>query len=64
MGFPSPLPAYIAAQYLNLAIYFGAVLAFVFLFNWDTDRGSELQDMVDTKLESKKNVSFRSYMSC
>ena len=51
---PSPLPAYIAAQYLNLAIDFGAVLAFVFLFKWDLDRGSELQDMVDTKLESKK----------
>lgn len=42
------------ADYLNLAIDFGAVAAFGFLFKFDIDQGKELQVKVDERIERKK----------
>ena len=41
-------------QYLNLAIDFGAVALFAVLAKVDFDKGAELQEKVDEKIEKKK----------
>uniref|UniRef100_A0A7S2N0T1 UspA domain-containing protein n=1 Tax=Helicotheca tamesis TaxID=374047 RepID=A0A7S2N0T1_9STRA len=41
-------------EYLNLAIDFGAAIAFAFLAKWDFDKGAELSENVEKKLERKK----------
>jgi hypothetical protein len=43
-----------STQYQNLAIDFGAVAAFAFLFKYDTDQGAELNESVQAKVERKK----------
>ena len=43
-------------QYLNLAIDFGAVLVFALLAKFDLDKGAELQEKVDEKIERKKQL--------
>lgn len=42
------------ADYLNLAIDFGAVAAFALLSKYDIDQGKELQEKVDERIEKKK----------
>lgn len=41
-------------EYLNLAINFGAAAAFAFLFKIDLDKGDELKQNVEKKMEQKK----------
>lgn len=41
-------------EYLNLAIDFGAVAVFAVAAKFDLDKGAELQDKVDEKIEQKK----------
>ena len=45
---------FICRQYLNLAIDFGAVIAFAVAAKFDFDKGQELQGKVDEKIEKKK----------
>lgn len=45
----------LSAQYLNIAIDFGAVLAFALLAKWDLQKADELNDRVQAKLAQKKN---------
>mmetsp|Transcript_8573 Transcript_8573/g.12587 ORF Transcript_8573/g.12587 Transcript_8573/m.12587 type:complete len:357 (+) Transcript_8573:69-1139(+) len=42
------------AEYLNLGIDFGAAIAFAVLAKFDIDKGNELSDNVEKKLERKK----------
>jgi len=42
------------AQLLNLAIDFGAVALFAFLFKWDLDKQGELNEKVVERIEKKK----------
>ncbi|CAB9507849.1 expressed unknown protein [Seminavis robusta] len=41
-------------EYVNLAIDFGAVLAFAVLAKFDLDKGAELEGKVDEKIERKR----------
>jgi hypothetical protein len=45
----------LSAEYLNIAIDFGAVLAFLLLARWDLQKADELNERVQTKLNQKKN---------
>ena len=45
---------WIVFQYVNLAIDFGAVAVFLALAKFDFDKGAELQEKVDEKIEQKK----------
>ena len=44
----------VGEKYLNLAIDFGAVALFAFLFKYDADKGKELQQNVELRIEKKK----------
>lgn len=41
-------------ELLNLGIDFGAVAVFAALAKWDSDKGNELQEKVDVRIEEKK----------
>lgn len=45
----------LSAEYLNIAIDFGAVIVFFLLARWDLQKADELNERVQTKLNQKKN---------